>query len=91
MLKTVKHTILIHHMCETVCTLRFYQSIYFLCPRTPSGTEALPPAWNERYGVHQSDPHPEDQSWTRLCTEGTDQRAGKVSSGSVIEDSFCLQ
>lgn len=53
---------------------------WFVFPTSPSGTEALPPAWNECYGVYQSYPHPEDQSGARLCAEGTDQRTGKVPS-----------
>lgn len=42
-----------------------------------SGTEALPPSWAKCNGVHQSNPDPQNQSWARLCTEGTDQRTGK--------------
>lgn len=53
---------------------------WFVFLTSPSGTEALPPAWNECYGVYQSYPHPEDQSGARLCAEGTDQRTGKVPS-----------
>lgn len=45
-----------------------------------SGTEALPPPWNECDGVHQSNPDPQNQSWTRLCTEGSDQRTGNPLS-----------
>lgn len=72
-----------HTVCEPVWSLSFCQfniNSCFLRPCTPSGAEALPPAWNECYGVHQSYPYPENQSGTRLCTEGTDQRTGKVPS-----------
>lgn len=62
----------------------------FLLPLTPSGAEALPPAWNECDGVHQSHPHPEDQSGTRLRPEGTDQRTGELPSNSVNEDHVCM-
>lgn len=45
-----------------------------------SGTEALPPSWDERDGVHQSNPDPQNQSRKRLCTKGSDQRTGNLLS-----------
>lgn len=58
----------------------------FLLHHSPSCTETLPPAWNERYGVHQGYPHPEDQSGTGLRAEGADQRAGKGPLNTLNND-----
>lgn len=43
-----------------------------------SRTEALPPAGNERHGVHPGHPHPPHQSGQGLRPESPDQRTGKV-------------
>ncbi|CAF92169.1 unnamed protein product, partial [Tetraodon nigroviridis] len=43
-----------------------------------SGTEALPPSWDECNGVHQSNSDSQNQSWTRLCTESSDQRTDSL-------------
>lgn len=50
---------------------------YLLLSFFSSGAEALSPPWNECHGVHQSYSQPQNQSGTRLCPEGADQRAGK--------------
>lgn len=66
----------------------YVTSLLLLC--VSSGAEALSPAWNERYGVHQSNPHPEDQGGPGLRTEGSDQRTGTVLFNSINDSNVSI-